>query len=341
MPTSRDEPIPAFLSIDVEPDGLELTRNDSSGWTGYDAMVEFAEEMRSTLTGRSGVVPAFGWYFRTDPQIGQTYGRPEHALAAYEHRVARLAARGDYFGVHAHTIRWSEGRRRWVHDFADREWIAHATKSALDAYARWSGSPVQRFRAGAGFLTNDIVEVAERCGVKVDLTLELGVALGFTWWRVASAVDDSPMVGRYTDCRMAPRVPFRPSRGDFRISAGAGGRDLVMVPLTTGAPVRPRPAWRRLAQRLILGRGGCEVLYPSDDWPSERFYWDLIERETASMDRPYVSLAIRTDPPDSDRRHRIRRMFRELSNHRVAERLRFVDPLDVAPGLAEPRAGAG
>jgi hypothetical protein len=107
-----------------------------------------------------------------------------------------------------------------------------------------------------------------------------------------------------------------------------------MVPLTTGPPVRPRPVWRRLAQHLILGREGCEVLYPSDDWPSERFYWDLIEHQIASMDRPYVSLAIRTDPPDSIRRHKIQRMFNELTNHPLAERLRFVDPLDAAPGLA-------
>ena len=336
--TSSHEPVPTFLSIDVEPDGLELTRSASSSWTGYDAMIEFAEQMRSRLAERSGAVPTFGWYFRMDPQIGQTYGRPEYALAEYERRIARLAACGDYFGVHAHTLRWSQSHRRWVHDFSDRDWIKHATKSALDAYARWSGSPVQRFRGGAGFLTNEIIEVAEQCGAKVDLTLELGVALGFTWWRVASAVDDSPMVGRYRDCRMAPRVPFRPSHGDFRIPAGAGGRSIIMVPLTTGPPVRPRPPWRRLAQYLILGRGGYEVLYPSDDWPSETFYWDLIEHQIASMDRPYVSLAIRTDPPDSIRRRKIYRMFNELANHRLAERLRFVDPLDAAPGLAETPA---
>jgi hypothetical protein len=332
------EPVPAFLSIDVEPDGLELSRSASSSWTGYDAMIEFTEQLRARLAERSGAAPSFGWYFRTDPQIGQTYGRPDYALAEYGQRIARLAACGDYFGVHAHTIRWSENHRRWVHDFSDRDWIAHATKSALDAYARWSGSPVQRFRAGAGFLTNDIIAIAEQGGVKVDLTLELGVALGFTWWRVASAVDNSPMVGRYTDCSMAPRVPFRPSHGDFRIPAGTDGRSIIMIPLTTGPAVRPRPAWRKLAQRLILGRGGCEVLYPSEDWPSEKYYWDLIERQIESMERPYLSLAIRTDPPDSIRRHKIYRMFNELANHRLAERLRFVDPLDAAARLAETPA---
>jgi hypothetical protein len=332
---SPNEPVPAFLSIDVEPDGLELSRSVAASWTGYDLMIEFAEQLRSSLADRSGRMPNFGWYFRTDPQIGDIYGRPDYALAEYENDVARLAAAGDYFGVHAHTIRWSERQRRWVHDFADHDWIAQATRSALDAYARWNGSPAQRFRGGAGFLTNGIIEVAEQCGVKVDLTLELGVALGFTWWKVPSAIDNSPILGRYTDCSMAPRVPFRPSLDDFRISAGARGRDLVLVPLTTGPAIRPRSVWRKLAQRLILGRDGFEVLYPSDDWPSERFYWDLVEHQLDTMHRPYVSLAIRTDPPDSVRRHKIERMFRELANHPLAERLHFVDPLNAAPGLTE------
>jgi hypothetical protein len=85
---------------------------------------------------------------------------------------------------------------------------------------------------------------------------------------------------------------------------------------------------------LILGRGGYEVLYPSDDWPSETFYWDLVERQLRSMVCPYVSLAIRTDPPGSARRYKVRRIFDELPNHRLSERLRFVDPLDVAGNLA-------
>src|SRR5262249_6965437 len=191
-----NETIPAFLSIDVEPDGLDLTRNDSSAWTGYAAMMEYTDQLRSGLTGRSGIVPKFGWYFRTDPQIGQTYGRSDYALTEYAQRAAQLKTVGDYFGVHAHALRWSEKRERWVHDFSDREWIVHSTKSALEVYARWSGSPAQRFRGGAGFLTNEIVQVAEQCGVKGDLTLELGVALAFTWWRVGGAVDESPIVCR-------------------------------------------------------------------------------------------------------------------------------------------------
>lgn len=297
-------------------------------------MIEFAEQMRFKLAGRTGTVPKFGWYFRTDPQITQAYGRPEHVLAEYPECIARLRTNGDYFGVHAHPIRWCERRRLWVHDFVDREWLIHCTRSSLDAYSRWSGSPIQRFRAGAGFLTNDIIEVADQCGVKVELSLEPVASWGLTMRKVPSAVDDSPRVGGYTDCRTAPRVPFRPARHDFRISGGASGRNLVMVPNTTGSAVQPRPAWRQLARHLILGSAGQDVLFPSADWPSASFYWDLVARQLRSMDRPYLSLAIRTDSPDSALLGKVRQLFDELPEHRLAEQLRLVDPLDIAPDLA-------
>src|SRR5262245_14193139 len=105
MTESRTDTVPAFLSIDVEPDRIDPSRNDSSGWTGWEAMVEYAGRLRIQLTERSGSVPKFGWYFRTDPQIGQVYGRPEYALTEYKQHVADLVAHNDYFGVHAHTLR--------------------------------------------------------------------------------------------------------------------------------------------------------------------------------------------------------------------------------------------
>lgn len=326
--------IPAFLSIDVEPDGFQLPRQNAPAWPGYGAMFEFADRLRSRLAERSGTSPGFGWYFRTDPQIAEVYGRPDHVLREFPERISRLAANGDYFGVHAHPIRWSERRRSWVHDFADGEWLVHCTSSALDAYAHWSGAPCQRSRCGgAGFLTNDIVETLERHGVKVELSLEPVAGWGLTTRKVATAIDASPMVGAYTDCRMAPRVPFRPARDDFRIADRTGGRDLLMVPVTTGPPVRPRPVWRRLARRIVLGSAVHEVLFPSVEWPSERFYWDVVARQLESMNRPYLSLGIRTDSPDSAMMVRVRRLFDELPQHPLAERLRFLDPLDAIAQL--------
>jgi hypothetical protein len=297
-------------------------------------MVDFVERFRLELTGRFGAPPRFGWYFRTDPQIAEVYGRPDYALTEFAGRAARLAAKGDYFGVHSHPIRWCKQRRLWVHDFADTGWLERCTSYSLETYARWAGSPARRFRAGAGFLSNEIVDVIDRYGVRVELGLEPIAGWGLTATDVSTSEDTSPMVGPYTDCRTAPRVPFRPAYHDFRVPDGRNGRRLVMVPLATTALLPFRPLWKRVARRLV-GRPSPAVrpLYPFLKWPSTQFYWDLVQRELDSMHRPYLSLAIRTDADYSSNASRVREIFNALPQHPLAERIQFVDPLDVAPSL--------
>jgi hypothetical protein len=325
--------IPAFLSVDVEPDAFQLSRRDPQGWEGFQTTVEVGERLRLALSARSGASPRFGWYFRMDPQIGEVYGRPDHAVTAFPDLVARLQARGDYFGVHAHAIRWSERERLWVHDFGDASLHAHSIRFALDVYARWAGVPARRFRSGAGFLTNGIVAVIDDRGVTVDLTLEPVRGWGLTASAVTAGIDSSPMLGAYTDCHTAPRVPYRPSRRDFRVRARRNGRDVVMIPLTTSTLVRRQSAWKRTAKWLLGRRPQAQVLYPGAGWPDGNSYWDLVEHQLRSMRRPYLSLAIRTDRANSAAAPRVRQIFEALPQHPLAARLRFIDPLEVVDQL--------
>ena len=64
---SSDRPgaIPAFLSIDVEPNGFQLASPDPAAWTGYAATLEFSEQLRAKLSACTGTPPRFRWYFRT------------------------------------------------------------------------------------------------------------------------------------------------------------------------------------------------------------------------------------------------------------------------------------
>jgi len=333
MGARRDGTIPAFLSIDVEPAGFQLPRRMTAAapWPDCRDTIDFAEQLRSRLAARGGGSPRFGWYFRTDPQVAEVYGRADQLLRAFPDEIARLEAHGDYLGVHIHPIRWSEGRRCWVHDFADTEWLVRCTSSALEAYAEWSGGPCRRSRMGAGFFSNEIVETLERHGVQVELGLEPVAGWGITARKVTTGIDTSPMLGVYTDCRTAPQVPFRPSHHDFLVADNVGGRDLVMVPMTTGPPLRRRPIWRRLA---VAMRGSPrEVLYPTARWPSARFFWDAVAREVDAMRRPYVSFAIRTDDPESLISQRAHALFEALPQHPLVERLRFGDPLDALAEL--------
>ena len=325
--------IPAFLSVDVEPEGFQLDRRDPPTWDGYAWMVEYAERLRTQLIERTGTRPKFGWYFRTDPQIAEIYGRPDHALVAFPARTARLQTAGDYFGVHAHPIRWAGDRGLWVHEFGDTTWQAHATRFALEAYAQWAGSSARLFRAGAGFLTNEIVEAAEEAGVELELALEPVTGWGVRATVVPSGVDSSPIMGSYTDCGGAPRRPYRPARHDFRIDGGKRGRRLHLVPVSTRSLAPPRPLWWRAARRIVRGPAPREmqVLYPTAGWPSGDTFWDLVEQQLRSMRRPYLSLGIRTDAAASAVAGRVRIILDALPGHRVAQRLRFEDPLTVFP----------
>lgn len=331
---SGPDTIPAFLSIDVEPHGFQLSRPDMSDWTGYDAMIDFAEELRAGLARRAGTSPRFGWYFRTDPQIAEVYGRPDHILAAHPDRIAALRACGDYLGVHSHPVRWCRDRQEWVHDFADGAWLARCTEAALDGFAQWNGAPATRFRAGAGFLSNEIVDALERCGVRAELALEPVAG----WWlnatHVGTDVDRSPFRGAYADVRTAPRVAFHPARHDFRVAARRGERRLALIPLTTYVePAEPTRWWRRLRGGRDAAPAEARMPYLNQEWPSAQSYWDLVDRQLRSMPRPYLSLGIRTDLPGSTSLVRTQRMLAALPRHPMAERLRFVDPLEVVEQL--------
>jgi hypothetical protein len=327
--------IPAFLSIDVEPDGFQLSRTDPPKWSGYEATIELAEWLRSELLKRLDEAPKFGWYFRMDPQIAEVYGRPDYIVAKFGEPIDQLRQKGDYFGVHSHPVRWCDERNAWIHDFADANWNMRCAKFALEAYADWCGTPAKRFRGGAGFLTNDIVEVVDQCGVTVDLTLEPVEAWSSISRVVPSGVDTSPYIGVHTDCLPAPRTVYRPSHHDFRVPTTTKGRDLTMVPMSTYLVTRRQNRLRRILQRVLPQptRQRRRVLHLSEQWPSGASYWDLVAEQTRSMNRPYISVAVRTDAPGSAPVVNARKRFDALLQHPLSKCLHFVDPLGIAAAL--------
>ena len=327
--------VPAFLSIDVEPDGFQLSHSDPPTWTGYESILPVVERLRLDLFQCSGVKPKIGWYFRMDPQVAEVYGRPDYVLRRYPEYLDQLRERGDYFGVHSHPVRWSKEQGLWIHDFFDAQFNAKCTKFALDAFAEGSGSPALRFRGGAGFLANEMVEVFEQCGVKVDLTLEPVDAWSASFSTVPSGIDESPYVGIHSDYRCAPRTAYRPSRKDFRKPDSKSGRALVMIPLATYTRVAWRPSWRRAWDKVSGQRtqGKVRVLHLAERWESAKSYWDVVSEEIGHMRHPYLSLAVRTDAPGSSPIVRSRKLLASLFEHPLGKRLHFVDPVDVAESL--------
>jgi len=205
-------------------------------------------------------------------------------------------------------------------------------KFSLAGFAEWNGSPTQRFRGGAGFLSNKVVEALDECKVVVDLTLEPVVGWPVSVTEVPSGVDSSPYIGTYPDCLSAPERAYRPTRKDFRMPRRMYGHNLILIPMSTHTPSPWRPRWKRLL-RLGLNPQARRVLYLSVPWPSSRYYWDLASRQMNSMRRPYLSIALRTDGPNSVPLANTRKILDGLIEHPLVEQLEFLDPLDVAPRL--------
>jgi hypothetical protein len=80
------------------------------------------------------------------------------------------------------------------------------------------------------------------------------------------------------------------------------------------------------------------VLYPTEDDWTERGFWELVSHQLESMERPYVSLGIRTDRLGSLRASRVCRVFSELTRHPLGKRIRFVNPLEVIDQITPRRA---
>lgn len=325
--------VPAFLSIDVEPDAFQLSRSSPVDWSGFNALVASMQKLRADLRSRRSESPRFGWYFRTDPQIAEVCGGPTRALEELSDRIARLAAQEDYFGVHIHPVRWSEPHRLWVHELADSEWLQNATRFALNAYQEWAGAPARRVRMGASFLNNDIVATLDDAGVAVDLTLEPVAGWGLNATVVPSGVDESPIVGSFLNCQDAPREAYRPSRSNFQVP-DKRGRRLAIIPLTTYGLPEKTTRWQRVG-RVLTGkpRRPAQVLYPSLSWPSPTYFWDLAAEEIRKMRRPQFSLAIRTDAADSKVLKDVLALLEALPSHPLSEVLAFVDPLDAVAKL--------
>lgn len=331
--------IPAFLSVDVEPEGFQVSRHDPPRWAGYEAVYELVSKFRYELARASGNSPQFGWYYRMDPQIGLTYGRPDYALKEYPELAASLRLSGDYFGVHAHPVRWSDSRESWVHDFSNSDWLRNCVNYSLDAFEDSCGSPVTHFRFGAGFLNNDIISVLDDRGVTVDLTLEPVKGWGVNATEVQTAVDSSPIVGTYTNCFKAPRAPYQPSLNDFLVSGNENARSIVMIPLTSGSFELPSTIWRlrlRRFMRSTLASTPISIFYPTLDWPNADYFWNLVAHELRSMRRPYLSIAIRSDAPGSSHTRKVSELLEALIHHPLAKSLRFVDPADVLGVITQP-----
>lgn len=226
--------LPAHLCIDVEPNDREVAGDPASDWSATGPCVEALEAFRGRLRA-AGRQARFNWFLRCDPQVQAAYGSPDYAFRRFRPIWDRALAAGDGLGVHTHAWRIVDGQ--WSSEHGDGPWVAHCVTEGLNAFERCMQRPAALFRFGDHFLSNDVVRLLARRGVRYEMTLEPGI-------------DEAPAMrpgeaasGALPDYRGAPRAPYRPSRSDYRKPARLWPRPLRMIPVSTGcAGADPIPA---------------------------------------------------------------------------------------------------
>jgi hypothetical protein len=107
----------------------------------------------------------------------------------------------------------------------------------------------------------------------------------------------------------------------------AGDGRLWMIPLTSMDPDTMLPTWRRVARRIRHPGGPWHrPTTLTAAWPAASF-WPMIERELATMTRPYLAFAIRSDAPLIPHLiDPIEEKLKALLTSPLAERLAFTGP---------------
>jgi hypothetical protein len=328
--------VPVMLCIDVEPDPRLVSRGKQEPWAGYEHTQRYLDELRVRLEARTGLPARYAWFLRMDPQIAESYGDPAWVVDRYRTHLENVLRLGDELGLHLHPYRWLDKEGTWLQDFANQNWVEHCLRSAMEAFAASLGQPCLSMRFGDRWLNTDTVNLAEKLGIRFDLTIEPGMRA------LPSPIPGELASGMLPDYRRVPRTPYAPSRGDFRRSARGHERTIRMIPLTSS---HRRLLWRwplGVFHRL-LGNGLRQwrqetPLYMSHRWRAPDTFDQMLDRALAAQRRPYLAFAIRTD--FTIKPHFFEALdtcLQTLLAHSTASRFVFCGPASALPLLGAER----
>jgi hypothetical protein len=281
------EPIPVVFCFDVEPDDIDVGRG-AQPWLGFERLLDRSGPWRNGLAEATGRPVRFNWFLRMDPQIADVYGSASWVVDRYRTEIDTLRAAGDLIGLHPHALRWSEANGRSVADHEDADWVDYCIRVSYESYHGAFGEPCRAQRFGDRLMTARAARLSAQLGAQYDLTIEPGAP------PVRSLHPGTAATGTTADMRSAPREPYRPSQAD---AMQAGDGRLWMIPLTSMDPDPMLSTWRRVARRIRHPQGPRHrPTTLTVAWPAAPF-WRMVERELATMTRPYLAFAIRSHSP--------------------------------------------
>ena len=343
-------PIPIILSMDVEPDSLRPDPHSREPWRGYEIGHAYFSQLRSLIEQRTGSPAHFSWFLRMDPQIAECYGSADWVTRRYASFLEEASPAGDLLGVHPHAHLPGAGTRIWLPEQASPGLRRDSLSTSLQTFRQAFGRPCRVIRFGYA-LSDALLELAEREGVRIELSLFPGV-VGFIrhfgedgrpWMRAVGSFLERP-AKRHTAYFRMPRAPYRPSRGEFRRADPAHGRNLTIIPLTI-APARSL-ALRPLASRIanLAGSGFRRTQYEvglslSEEYRRSDSFLEVLNRALGLGS--YLTFTTRSDLADPGVLARVRARMEILLDHPLRARFVFATPAEAlallrCPMPAEP-----
>ncbi len=279
--------IPILILIDCEPDARETKHGISEPWRGFEIFHAFLSSWRETISERTRSQAQFAWFWRADPQIEATYVDASWAIRTYARQIDASMRYGDGLGLHTHAWRWDAAVQRWITDHGNPGWIDSCVEMSFDTFKRCFGKRCRLFRFGDGWLDNATVQLIERLGAQIDLTLEPGsVAKG-------SLASSELATGRIPDRRMIPTLPYHPSRKDFRVPDTSGTSTLWMMPVSTGRiPLSGVSSLREVFSSLLMPHTRTVALNLGFE---PKLFRHLFGKLLRAGGRRYITVCARTD----------------------------------------------
>lgn len=309
---------PVVMCIDVEPDERSPSPRRTARWTGFERSYRLVRLLRPHLEEVTGSAVHLSWFLRMDPQIEVLHGDARWPALRYADELAGLVAAGDELGLHTHAWRWDPGRGGWINDIGDGDWQERCIGSSFAAYRAVFGSACRAHRNGDRFMDDRTLEVIERCGARVDLTIEPGSR------RVRLKDDGLAATAALPAQWPVSRSPYRPSRANHLWLDRSNQRELWEIPLTAVDTSSSVPLLGRALRRLRWpARPSYRTIPPWGPWEPDD-YWSWIEAEIASG-RPVLAFALRSDFVLRATLYRaVRSKLVALLRRPLARRLRFV-----------------
>ena len=262
---------------------------------GYEIAQDFFERWRDHASAITGVPAHLNWFFRMDPQIAMSYGDAAVFVEQHPNFVERVRRAGDGLGVHPHAWRWDRNAETWIADLASTDFARECLDTAVGAFRTALGQVPELLRFGDAFLTDEIVDAAERAGIRYDLTLEPGRPAR----ELPETAEGERATGWLPDWRRAPRHPYFPAHDDYQRPLAGTTRPIRLIPLSTG----PRWLGSSIRGRVAAIRAHGprdwkqrDILYMAlPHWSGPDNFGDVLARTVALQRRPYLAFGIRTD----------------------------------------------